>query len=79
MAQYTDQQIKAVREMQQLMGVPGHLTEEACIKFLDFWHSTCSVEALGITTIEQARDFGLKDGMNYYEMQFRKLSDLASA
>jgi len=34
---YTRHQIDAVRELQQLLNVPGQLTDEDCIKYLS-WH-----------------------------------------
>ena len=76
--QYTQSQIKAVRKLQQLHKVPGNLTDEACIEYLDWHMRTCTAKARGITSISEAKLAGLTEGMTIHEMQFRKLSDLVS-
>ena len=73
---YTNRQLMAVREMQELFEVPGTLTDEACIEYLDWHMATCSPAARGITSIDGAKSSGLKDGLTIHELQFRKLQEL---
>lgn len=79
MAEYTDQQIKAVLDLQELHEVPGHLNPEACKQYLDWHMTTCTAESRGITSIAEAKASGLSEGLTIHEMQFRKLSELANS
>ena len=76
MAKYTDRQIEAVIELQRLHEVPGHLTLDACEAYLDWHMATCTPEARGITSVEQAKSEGITCGLSIHEQQFRKLSGL---
>jgi hypothetical protein len=76
MTQYTPSQIAAVRELHELHEVPGTLSDDACVAYLDWHMATCTAEARGITSVGAARAQGLADGLSIHEQQFRKLSEL---
>jgi hypothetical protein len=77
MTQYTPSQIAAVRELQELHDVPGTLSDDACVAYLDWHMATCTAEARGITSVSEARAQGLAIVLSIHEQQFRKVSELA--
>lgn len=74
---YAQSQISAVRKLQELHGVDGTLSDEACKEYLDWHLSTQTAEARGISAIAEAMSDGFANGLDYHEQQFRKLSGLA--
>lgn len=74
---YSQSQLEAVIELQELHQVPGRLSLEACEQYLDWHRATCTSSARNINSTERARADGMSQGLSIHEQQFRKLSELA--
>lgn len=74
---YTQKQIQGVRDMQRAHKIPGILTDDACIEFLNWYMKTQSIEARGLKTELQEIAFGLVEGSQRIDQQKQKLTELA--
>jgi len=70
---YKQSQIDAVRKLQDLHGVDGTLSDEACEEYLD-WH----LGSQNFDSVAQAMGEGLANGEERFREEAQRLSDLAS-
>lgn len=69
---YAQSQISAVRKLQDLHGVEGTLSDEACKEYLD-WH----LGSQNFDSVGQAIGEGLANGEERFDEEVRRLADLA--